>query len=83
MSRKDRLFDCLDYRLEIKPLPDMLAAKESGSWKKYSTVEVKETVDKLSAGLLQQGMSCGDMSAESRDKIAILSRNRGIAPRLI
>ena len=54
----------------------MLAAKESGSWKKYSTVEVKETVDKLSAGLLQQGMSCGDMSAESRDKSAILSRNR-------
>jgi long-chain acyl-CoA synthetase len=76
MSRKDRLFDCLDYRLETKPLPDMLAGKESGSWKKYSTAEVKEIVDKLSAGLLAQGISCGDMTAEKRDKIAILSKNR-------
>ncbi|HSB91505.1 MAG TPA: AMP-binding protein, partial [Flavitalea sp.] len=76
MSRKDRLFDCLDYRIETKPSPDMLAGKESGSWKKYSSAEVKEIVDKLSTGLLQQGISCGDMSAESRDKIAILSKNR-------
>jgi len=76
MSRNERLFDCIDYRLGIMPLPDMLAAKESGQWKKYSTVEVRELVDKLSAGLLQQGISCGDMTPEKRDKVAILSRNR-------
>src|SRR5204862_7804081 len=38
--------------------------------------EVKTTVDKLSAGLLNLGMRCGDMTAENRDKIAILSKNR-------
>ena len=76
MSRNERLFDCIDYRLGIMPLPDMLAAKESGQWKKYSTVEVRELVDKLSAGLLEQGISCGDMTPEKRDKVAILSRNR-------
>jgi long-chain acyl-CoA synthetase len=54
----------------------MLAGKESGQWKKYSTAAVKETVDKISAGLLGLGISCGDMSAEGRDKVAILSKNR-------
>ena len=36
----------------------MLAGKEAGQWKKYSTAEVKETVDKLSAGLLSLGIGC-------------------------
>ena len=54
----------------------MLAGKESSSWKKYSTSDVKEIVDRLSAGLLNRGISCGDMSAEGRDKIAVLSKNR-------
>ena len=54
----------------------MLAAKENGKWKTYSTEEVKTTVDKLGAGLLNLGIQCGDMTAEKRDKIAILSKNR-------
>lgn len=54
----------------------MLAGKEGGQWKTYSTAAVKETVDKLSAGLLSLGISCGDMTAEGRDKIAILCKNR-------
>lgn len=54
----------------------MLAGKEGGAWKRYSTAEVKEIVDNLSAGLLSLGVSCGDMSNEGRDKIAILSKNR-------
>lgn len=54
----------------------MLAGKEGGQWKKYSTAAVKETVDKLSAGLLSLGISCGDMTPEGRDKIAILCKNR-------
>ena len=76
MTEPRRLFDCLQYHLEGKPLNDMLAGKESGQWKKYSTAAVKETVDKLSAGLLSLGISCGDMTAEGRDKVAILSKNR-------
>lgn len=70
------MFDCLEYHLERKPLEDMLAGKEGGQWKKYSTTVVKETVDKLSAGLLSLGISCNDMTAEGRDKIAILCKNR-------
>jgi long-chain acyl-CoA synthetase len=71
-----RLFDCIQYHLDNGPLPDMLAAKESGQWRSYSTQEVKELVDKLSGGLLNIGISGGDMKAENRDKIAILCRNR-------
>jgi long-chain acyl-CoA synthetase len=71
-----RLFDCTQYQLENNPLEVMLAGKESGKWKKYSTRDVKTIVDKLSAGLMSLGISCGDMSAEGRDKIAILAKNR-------
>jgi long-chain acyl-CoA synthetase len=76
MTEFRRLFDCLQYHLENEPLPDMLATKESGSWKKFSTREVKDLVDKLSAGFLNTGITCGDMSPEGRDKIAIVSKNR-------
>ncbi len=72
-----RLFDCIEWQLESCPKEDMFAAKEEGGiWKKYSTKEVKETVDKLSAGLLHLGIGPQDMSIEGRDKIAILSNNR-------
>lgn len=71
-----RLFDCIEYQLSTKPLPDMLAAKESGRWKTYSTQQVKETVDRLSAGLVSLGIGPNDMTVEKRDKIAILSKNR-------
>lgn len=76
MTEPRRLFDCLEYHLEKTSLSDMLAGKEAGQWKKYSTAEVKETVDKLSAGLLSLGIGCGNMTAEGRDKVAILCKNR-------
>jgi long-chain acyl-CoA synthetase len=76
MTDPKRLFDCLDYNLERSPLSDMLAAKENGKWRTYSTQEVKDTVDKLSAGMLRLGIGHGDMSAEGRDKIALISKNR-------
>jgi long-chain acyl-CoA synthetase len=76
MSQATRLFDCLAISVRENPLEDMLAAKEGGQWKKYSTATVKEMVDKLSAGLLSIGVGCGDMSPEGRDKVAILSKNR-------
>src|SRR5688500_18303318 len=76
MTEFRRLYDCLLHHYESDPIPDMLAAKENGSWVRYSTKEVKETVDRLSVGLLQLGISCGDMSPEGRDKVAIIAKNR-------
>jgi long-chain acyl-CoA synthetase len=76
MTEPKRLFDCIELQLANSPVPDMLAAKENGSWKKYSTAEVKNLVNMLSAGLMNMGCSCGDMTEEGRDKIAILARNR-------
>ena len=69
------MFDCVQHHLS-NPLPDMLAAKESGQWRSYSTTEVKDLMDKLSGGLLNMGIGCGDMTAEGRDKVAVLSKNR-------
>jgi long-chain acyl-CoA synthetase len=71
-----RLFDCIQYHLEKGPVPDMLAAKEGGQWRTYSTTQVKELVDKLAGGLINLGISGGDMAAENRDKVAILCKNR-------
>src|ERR1700754_3464038 len=77
MTEPKRLFDCLQYHLDRNAsIPDILAAKENGQWRKYSIQEVKETVNRFSAGLLKLGISCGDMQAENRDKIAILCKNR-------
>ncbi|HVB04340.1 MAG TPA: long-chain fatty acid--CoA ligase [Chitinophagaceae bacterium] len=76
MTTPTRLFDFLDYQLEKYPQPDMLAAKEGTDWKLYSTAEVKTSVNTLSSGLLNLGVSCQDMSVERRDKIAIISNNR-------
>jgi len=75
MTEPKRLFDCIQYHLERTPIEDMLAAKENGKWRKYSTVEISDIVNRLSAGLMNLGYSCGDMSEEGRDKIAILSKN--------
>jgi len=76
MTQPTRLFDCIQYQLEGTPIPDMLAAKENGEWKTYSTQEVHETVNQLCAGLLTLGINGGDMSEQGRDKVAILSKNR-------
>ncbi|MEO8403566.1 MAG: long-chain fatty acid--CoA ligase [Chitinophagaceae bacterium] len=76
MTEPRRLFDCMQQQLDKGGLEDMLAAKEGGQWKKYSTQQVKEIVDKLSAGLLSMGVSANDMSIEGRDKIAIMCKNR-------
>src|SRR5262245_21896634 len=76
MNEPKRLFDCIAWHLERKPLEVMLAGKESGRWKKYSTHDVATIVNDLSAGLLSMGFGANDMSVEGRDKIAILCKNR-------
>ncbi|MBS1764166.1 MAG: long-chain fatty acid--CoA ligase [Bacteroidetes bacterium] len=64
-----RLVDLFPYQLEKFPKEDALAAKENGVWKKYSTSEVVDIVNKLSYGLLNSGIKPGD-------KIGIISNNR-------
>ena len=76
MNEPRRLFDCLAWHLERKPLDVMLAGKESGQWKKYSTKEVVNIANNLSAGLLSLGIGPNDMTVAGRDKVAILSKNR-------
>lgn len=75
MNEPKRLFDCLSYQLQHSPLEDMLANKENGIWKKYSTQQVVNIVNELSAGLLALGIS-NNISAGERDNIAIVSKNR-------
>jgi len=76
MNEPRRLFDCIELQLSKFPKEDMMAVKINGSWRTYSTQEVKDVVNKLSAGLLQLGFSGNDMSDEGADKIAIISNNR-------
>lgn len=54
----------------------MLAGKENGAWRTYSTAEVMEITGKFAAGLLRLGISGNDMTVEQQDKIAIISINR-------
>src|SRR5205085_5102885 len=63
-------------RLKEDPQGVMLAGKEGGQYREYSSAEVKNIVDQLSAGLLALGFSANNMTLEGRDKIAILSKNR-------
>ncbi|PUZ21199.1 long-chain acyl-CoA synthetase [Chitinophaga costaii] len=76
MHRPERLFDVIDFQLEHSPKEDMLAAKVNGTWVKHSTQAVKALTDKLSSGLLQLGISAGNLTPEGQDKISIISQNR-------
>ena len=75
MTHPHRLFDCLEVQLKKGGNDATLAAKEGGQWRKYSTAEVKDIVNQLSAGLLASGLGGNDMSVEGRDKIALISKN--------
>lgn len=76
MNEHSRIFDYIDFQLNRFPKPDMFSGKENGKWRKFSTAEVKETIDKLSAGLIKLGVSGHDMAIENQDKIALISKNR-------
>ncbi|MEO6488763.1 MAG: AMP-binding protein, partial [Ferruginibacter sp.] len=76
MNLDSRIFDFLYDQLERFPKEDMLAGKEDGAWKKFSTLSVVETVNQLSSALLELGLSGHDMTVENQDKIAVISKNR-------
>lgn len=71
-----RLFDLLPYRQQQFGNNDLLAAKENGIWKTYSSQQVQDIINTLSANLLSLGLSGGDYSPNGADKVAILSANR-------
>lgn len=75
-AQPKRLFDAVNYQLQQFPKPDMLVSKVDGNWKPYSTQEVQQIVNRLSAGLLSLGVSGNDFSPEQADKIGIISNNR-------
>ena len=64
-----RIFDLLDNQLQRFPLPDAIAGKENGVWRKYSTEEFVAETYKVSSGLLALGL-------KKDDKVAIISSNR-------
>jgi long-chain acyl-CoA synthetase len=68
-AEKTRLFDFYDYQLENYPQEVALAGKENGKWKTYSTKDVINLANQLSAGLLAQGIEPGD-------KVSIIANNR-------
>jgi long-chain acyl-CoA synthetase len=76
MDQPQRLFDVIDHQLANYPKPDMLAGKQNGQWKKYSTKEVADITMKFSSGLLKLGIRPGIKHNEEKDKIAIISPNR-------
>jgi long-chain acyl-CoA synthetase len=77
MNYNDCLFSFLDHQLTNFPKQDMFAARENGNWRLYSTQEVKDTVDKLSIGLMNLGIGEGNNKpVEQMDKIALISKNR-------
>ncbi len=64
-----RLFDVAHYQLENYPTDKSLNYKEGNEWKSYSTQDVIDEANKLSAGLIKKGIQPGD-------KVALVSFNR-------
>lgn len=75
-DQPQRLFDVIAYQLAHFPKDDMLAGKENGVYRKYSTKEVGDLTLRLSSGLLKLGIRAGVKENENKDKIAIISANR-------
>ncbi len=69
METIKRVFDLLDYNKEKHNSQDILAAKISGEWVKYSIEDFIEISDNVSRGLIKKGI-------KKNDKVAIMSENR-------
>lgn len=64
-----RLFDVAHYQLEHFPTNKSLNVKIENEWNSYSTQDVIDEANKLSAGLIKKGIKPGD-------KVALISFNR-------
>lgn len=58
-----RIFDLLPYQAEKFNKNNILAGKENGKWKEYSTKQYVETSNNISYGLLALGVKKGDRIA--------------------
>ncbi|NHA04649.1 long-chain fatty acid--CoA ligase [Mucilaginibacter sp. HC2] len=75
MEKVARLFDCMEIQAR-EPRTDLLNAKENGLWRAYSTQETHTLIYQLAIALLDMGVSGGDGTTESRDKIGLISNGR-------
>jgi long-chain acyl-CoA synthetase len=66
---RNRITDLLPFQLKNSPNDNAFSDKVTGSWRRYSTIGVKEIVDKLSLALIKLGIEKGD-------NIALISKNR-------
>src|SRR5687767_10705817 len=64
-----RLFETINWQQKNYPQSDAVCFKESSGWKKYSTADCIEIINRISASLLKRGLNAGD-------RIAIISPNR-------
>jgi long-chain acyl-CoA synthetase len=71
-----RLFDIVAQRSANDPDAVMLAAKEGGNWRAYSSSHVWQTARRLAGGLLSLGIDNAVLQPEQQEKIAIISLNR-------
>jgi long-chain acyl-CoA synthetase len=69
MQNISRLFDIIYYQQEKFPQPDSFVSKVNGEWKKRSTGDMIDNINKVSLALLKLGVQPGD-------KIALVSNNR-------
>lgn len=69
MEQYTRLFDIICFQKHHHPKPDALCHKVNGKWKKYSTQECIDQINRFSLGLLELGVGPGD-------KVALISTNR-------
>ncbi|OOG70769.1 long-chain fatty acid--CoA ligase [Algoriphagus sp. A40] len=67
--KPSRLFDLIPYQIATYDKKVAFAQKVNGTWKTYSSIDLKRIVDNLSLGLLALKISSGD-------KVAIISENR-------
>ncbi|SIS61679.1 long-chain acyl-CoA synthetase [Belliella pelovolcani] len=65
----NRLFDIINYQIATYDKEVAFAEKKDGTWKTYSSKDLKSIVDNLSLGFLAEGINTGD-------KVAIISDNR-------
>ncbi len=72
----ERLFEIVEQRSMKSPDSIMLAAKENGQWRTYSSAEVWDTAKKLAGGLLTLGIANQVLEPLQQEKIAIISPNR-------
>ena len=69
MQEPRLLFELLEYQQRRHPLDYAFAAKEQGTWKRYSTAQSLDEINQVALGLLAIGLQPGD-------RIATVSNNR-------